>query len=59
MYQIFQEGISPVCLKCASHGDVSFKHTEHKFWQKVRALMSCIAGFLDEMCFVCLKRASH
>ena len=29
------------------------------FFAKVKAYLSYIAGFLAEMCFVCLKGASH
>ena len=43
----------------ASHGDVSFEHTEHTLWRKVSEYFSCIAFFLAEVCFVCSKEASH
>ena len=56
---VFQISISSVCFKRASHAVVFFKHTEHTFWQKVRAYLSCIAVFLAEICFVCTKRASR
>ena len=37
----------------------SFKHTEHTLWRKVSAYWSCIAILQAEVCFVCLKEASH
>ena len=54
-----QRFLSSVCSKGASHGDVSFKRIEYTFWQKVRVYLSCIFGFLAEICFICLKWASH
>ena len=56
---VLQAGLSSVCFKGASRGDVSFKHTDHTLWRKVSAYWSCIAVFLAEVCFVCLKEASH
>ena len=55
---LLQAGLSSVCFKRESHGDV-FKHTEHTLWRKVNGYWSCIAIFLGEVCFVCLKEVSH
>ena len=52
-------GLSSVCFKGASHGNVSFKDTKHILWRKFSAYWSCIAIFLAEVCFVCLKETSH
>ena len=58
MYQscigVFQANISPVCLKGASHGDVSFKHTEHTFWLYVRAYLRCFADWFPSGNVFCL-----
>ena len=35
-----------VCLKGTSHGDVSFKYSEHMIWRKGRAYWSCFIVFL-------------
>ena len=46
----------------ATHGDVSFRNAEHTMytlWQNISAYWSCIAIFLAEVYFVCLKEASH
>ena len=32
---LLQAGLSSVCYKGASHGDVSFKHTEHTLGRKL------------------------
>ena len=56
---LLQAGLSSVCFKGASHGDVYLKHTEHTLWWKVSAYWSCIAIFLADVCFLCLKGASH
>ena len=53
---LLQAVLSSVCFKGASHGDVSFEHTEHTLWQKVSEYCS---NFLAEVCFVCSKEASH
>ena len=50
---LLQAGLSFVCFKKASHGDVSFEYTEHTLWRKVVSeYSSCIAIFLAEVCFV-------
>ena len=56
---LLQAGLSSVCFKGASHGNVSFEDTEHTLWRKVSEYCSCIAIFLAEVCFVCSKEASY
>ena len=56
---LLQAGLSSVCSSGASHGDVSFEHTEHTLWCKVSEYCSCIASFLEDVCLVCSKEASH
>ena len=53
---LFQAELSSVCFKGASHGDVSFEHTEHTFWRKNSAYWSCIVIFLAEVCLFAQKR---
>ena len=48
-----------VCLKGMSHGDHSFKHTEHTIWWKGRAFWFCFGVFLAEMCLECSGGTSH
>ena len=53
---LLQAGLSSVCLSGATHGNVSFEHTEHTLWRKMSAYWSCIAIFLAEVCLFDQKR---
>ena len=53
---LLQAGLSSVCFKGASHGNVSFEDTEHTLWRKVSEYCSCIAIFLAEVCLFAQKR---